>query len=180
MSTDERKAFGAYPGFPNYHHDDDAPGPDQRLAIPVVRGPFAIGDNLCPPEPRRRSAGIPPSPMHIAGGVGAVNLDCATVLRRAEQAADPLPAAAAELVDEVMRAAGLALPASARISFPDFRERVTHAVRNYAGTTADAARNQRALLAASVLRILAADRTEPDIAAKVMDLLERALTNLDT
>ena len=23
-------------------------------------GPFAIGDNLCPPEPRRRSAGIPP------------------------------------------------------------------------------------------------------------------------
>ena len=106
MSTDD-KAFGAYPGFLGYHNDD-APGPDQRQAIPVVRGPFAIGDNLCPPEPRRRSAGTPPSPMHIAGGVGAVNLDRATVLRRAERAAEPLPAAAAELVDEVMRAAGLA------------------------------------------------------------------------
>lgn len=133
-------------------------------------------------ERPRRAAIPPPSPMHIAGGVGSANLERATILRRAEAARVAVPAdpAALELVDAIMRAVAESLPAPVPAQAVALRMRVIDAVQVHEGRRELAAATARVKATTGVLDALRANGLDADLTAIVMGIVGVALEASET
>lgn len=105
MSPDERQPISViHAAGSEFAIGDDRGGPDME---PVENAPGFYRHAL--PFERRRSVGVPPSPLHVPGGLPA-DIDRPTCVRRAEEVGDPVLARAAHKITEVVEGGLFAMP----------------------------------------------------------------------